>query len=259
MPPAARPIVGIDLGTARLGVVVAHPTLPLRVVDADVLDVNPLYLAPSADWIRAGLDEYAVNGIPPDVVVEFAPLYIPDGASAAKARAMAGNHSIMKDLLNLIYAACPGPVYQVAIIGRRSWSARVVPGHKGGITNAESNAGLADHLDPAGRWPLIQHQDTRDAAGAIVGYLLGAPHREARQGKSGAKRKQRPYVSPPRVIARRAAEAAQDAVADRCLAAGIGSVSTLPLPIRLPSPCCRPCGCGLRGRHRRGCTRYPGP
>lgn len=203
-------ILGLDLGTAHLGVVIASHALPLRILDARTLDIDKHDLGPVADWVRAGADANATDGVPPDIVAEMGALYIPADAGPAQARAMAVNHARMDALLSLIYQACPGPVYRVTTIARRSWSSRIVPRHRGGLTNAEASAGLAAHLDPAGRWPLLSDQHRRDACGAVLGYLIGAPQRAYVPGKAGGKR----VRCTPATLARRVHDAAMDALVE---------------------------------------------
>lgn len=259
----SRPIFGLDLGTVRLGLVIAPPSLPLRVLDARTLVIDRHNLGPVADWVRAGLDENAVEGLPPDVVVELGPLYIPAGANAAKARAMAANHAGMEALLTLIYQACPGPLYQIVTIARRTWSSRVVPHHRGGVSNAEASAGLAAHLDPAGLWPLLSTQDTRDAAGAVIGYLLGVPRRKVRPG-SVTRTRNRKYVYRyvPRKNARTKALEAHDArVAPRVEAAAAIVAALAPHIAHsgARSPAARRAlGCRCIRPHRTDCPLYPG-
>lgn len=246
-------ILGLDLGTAHLGVVVAAaPVLPLRILDARKLDIDKNDLGPVADWVRAGADANATDGVPPDLVVEFGALYIPAGASEQKARAIAENHSAMKALLVLIWQACPGPFYRVETIARRTWSARVLPAHQGGITNAEASAALAPHVDPAGRWPLLSDQHRRDAAGAIVGHLLGSPGRGRRIRAHGSG--PRPLLTAEERIAHRRAAVARHLAKNGAATAAAASAGGCTCgPDGAPRPI------GSKGRHRAACPVAPPP
>ncbi len=250
-------IVGLDLGSAKLGAVAAFAGLPLRVIGAQTLPVDRHSLAPTADHLRAEVDALAAAcGEVPEIVIEFGALYIPKDASPQAARAMAANHETMSTLLLLIWQAMPGPVYRTATIARRSWSSRVVPHTQGGVTTAASNAGLAAYLDPAGNWIELADQHRRDAVGAIVGWLLGAPVRESRPWKAGRIRKRykpKPRPPSPRALAKRA----QDAAADALLEAAQARVAAVVLPLPRYVEPLRPCGCGQRGPHRDGCAIGP--
>lgn len=210
-------LVGLDLGSRYLGVVVASATLPLRIIDSATPEVDRHDLDATARMLRALVDKYAPHGLPPDVVVELGAFYPPKGATPQQIVAMAENHKTMERLLDRIHEALPGPFYRVVTIARRTWSSRVVPHHKGGVSNAEANAGLPTWLDPAGAWPKLSDQHRRDACGACIGYLLGAPKREPRPTKG--KRKRKPYKPRPKrpPTARELALLAHDARADALL------------------------------------------
>lgn len=208
----APAIIGLDLGTAMLGVVVARPAVPLHVLVADTPKVNKHDLDATAGAVRALVDRYTAGGTPPDIVAEFGKFYPPNGATPQQIVAMAANHALMTKLLDLICAACPGPYFRVATIARRTWSSRVVPHHAGGVSNADATAGLAQWLDPEGAWPLLADQHRRDAAGALIGYLRGPNERAARQGRR-------------RASERTKARAAHDARCEALLEAGLARVA----------------------------------
>lgn len=172
-------IVGVDLGSRRLGFVVAGSSIPLRIHHADTAEVNPHALGGTADAIRRLVDG-RTDGLPPDVVVEYGTLYIPHDATPQQAQAMAAAHEVMASLLLLIRQALPGPLYRVHTIARRTWSSRVVPHHRGNVSNQEARAGLAQWLDPEGNWPKLSDQHRVDATGAVLGWLLG-PTAKARK------------------------------------------------------------------------------
>lgn len=199
--------IGLDLGTKTMGIVLAEHVMPLRVLDAGSVKINDP--GAMADNVRSMVDQYASGGFPAAITVEFGPLYIPATATPQQARAMAENHRTMDRQLDRIYAACPGPIYRVATISRRTWSSRVVPHHQGGITNQEARAGLASWLDPLGAWPLLTDQHRVDAAGALVGWLLGPS--KATSG-SRSRSRSRPSKLSPKTLARLAHDARLDAL-----------------------------------------------
>lgn len=236
-------VLGLDLGTKTMGIVLAEHVVPLRVLDAASVRVNVHDPEGSAAKVRALADQHAVR----DVVVEFGPLYIPATATPQQARAMAENHRVMDKQLDRICAACPGPFYRVTTISRRTWSARVVPHHQGGIGNAEARAGLATWLDPLGAWPLLADQHRVDAAGALVGWLLG-PAKAKRRRRSG-----RP--SPPPLT-----PAEQTALAERrALATPAGRLARRALLNCTCGPNATPRPPGIRGRHPSTCPAAPPP
>jgi hypothetical protein len=198
-------IIGLDLGTAALGVVIARNTLPLYVTDATTINVTA-DLGALADEIRALADRLARAPLPPDIICELGPLYIPVGASPQKARAVAANHATMERLLDRICQACPGPWYRVTPIARHTWASRVVPHQSGGVSTAQARTALPANLDPHGRWLLLADQHTRDAAGALIGHLLGpAPKARPRRRSTS------PGLSLA-ALSRRAHDAAADAL-----------------------------------------------
>lgn len=251
-------IVGLDLGTVHLGACVALGGIPLTIADAGTPPVNRHDLDATARDTRAWVDHWwGAAPFPPDVVIELGALYIPKDASPQQARAMAENHATMSALLALIYQALPGPFYRVHVIARRTWSSRVVPHHQGGVSNVEASAGLAAWLDPASAWPLLSDQHRRDACGAIIGHLLGAPLRSSRPNKPGRKRKPRPPRPP---TPRQLAERRQDAAADRLLEGAQARLAALPPPTAPPPPPRCPHGCGATphaGLCRRPYGRQP--
>lgn len=192
-------IIGLDLGTRHLGVVVAGDAIPLQIVDASTPTVDPHDLDATAREVRVLVDRLAGGALPPGVVVELGALYIPLGSSPQKAQAMAEAHATMGRLLDRIYEAVPGPYYRVVTIARRTWSSRVVPHHMGGVSNAEARAGLGAWLDPSSAWPLVADQHRADACGAILGWLLGPSSRPYVAGRRRNRRK-RPLL--PATIAR---------------------------------------------------------
>lgn len=244
--PRCPSIMGLDLGSRHLGAVVSAEALPLRPLSRR-WDVDPRDLGPTADRVRREVDGLAgLDGsLPPDVVVEFGALYMPKDVSSQAAQKIAEAHATCGRLLDLVWRACPGPFYQVTLITRASWSHRVVPHTSGGITDAMANEGLRTHVDP-GMWTALVSQDERDAAGALVGHLLGACARTSTR-RNGRKRNRPLYVSPPHVLARRAHDARLDALCE----AGALRILASPPPVVTEG---RPCGCGRRGPHRRDCA-----
>lgn len=267
-------IIGLDLGTRHLGVVVAGDAIPLQIVDASTPAVNPHDLDATAREVRVLVDRLAGGALPPGVVVELGALYIPLGSSPQKAQGMAEAHATMGRLLDRIYEAVPGPYYRVVTIARRTWSSRVVPHHMGGVSNAEARAGLGAWLDPSSAWSLVADQHRADACGAILGWLLGPA---SRPYVAGRRRNRRSKIQ-PRTIARHRhsshVERLADAAAARLAAAASAMLHSGPRhlptdkrqPRPLPAPL-PPCSCGPRGSprgsasgpHARHCARVSSP
>lgn len=253
-------IVGLDLGTVYLGLVVARDSLPLYVLAADTWRINKDDLGPVADRMRAELDALAdPGGLPPRLVMEIGTLYIPVGSDEKKSWAMATAHARAERLRDLIFAACPGPWYHTDTIPRRTWSSRVKPHHKGGVSDEEANEALVKHLDAYGAWTSLSDQHRRDACGAVLGDIIGSHGERVTSSRApGVKgkrnRKRVPYVykEPPHLTKRRAEDARLDALCEE------GALRILAAPPRVvmePSAPPRPCACGSRGPHRAACKR----
>lgn len=176
-------ILSLDLGSRRIGAVLAPPSLPLRPVGKPVtVDVDPENIDPTVAHLAELLDAGRVSA----VILEHAPLYMPAGKSPAAYAAIATAHEVCSRLHERITLLCRErkiPTLGTTqkgmshpAVSRQTWAHRVVPHHQGGITDAAANAGLEVHVDPAA-WALLTDQDQRDAAGALVGHLLPAPRR----------------------------------------------------------------------------------
>ncbi len=173
-------LVGLDLGSKHLGLVVVDArtyavegapdcgSLAVRVVlDAHTLAVDPTHLDGA---VNAALD-VAVSVGACAFVVEHAPWFPPGGASPGGLKISQANWLVTHDLLDALRRASPIPVH---VIARQTWAHRVVPHHRGGVTDADVTRALPALLDPASL-ALLTDTHQRDAAGAVLGYLLAPP------------------------------------------------------------------------------------
>jgi hypothetical protein len=170
-------LVGIDPGSAHLGLVVVDArayavegapdcgALPVRVVlVADTLAVDPAHLGAIVNEIL----DVAVSVGAGALVVEHAPWFPPGGASPGGLKVSHDNWLVTHDLLDALRRESPIPVH---VIARQTWAHRVVPHHRGGVTDADVTRALPALLDPASL-ALLTDTHQRDAAGAVLGYLL---------------------------------------------------------------------------------------
>lgn len=193
-------VVGIDLGSARVGIVGSHDELPIRSVTRETLKVNRRDLNKTV----AAVIERVCPGAE-RAVLEHAPFYAPVGKSAAALASMAHNHEIASILRERLERELSARGVRVLTIPRASWAHRVVPRTRGGITDEMANAGLRAHVD-ASAWESLATQDERDALGAIVGTLLPRPKKVRRGRRGRGFRVEGPSLSPAlRALRKRAA------------------------------------------------------
>lgn len=264
-------LLGLDLGSRRCGMVLAPEALPLVIPIAghQTLDVDKGDLGPVASQIEAMVASGNVSA----VVVEHGPLYLGADWPPAKRVAVAQAHEVASRLHERILTICTGHAIPCHTIARNTWAHRVVPHHQGGVSNDLSNAALPAHVDPEA-WGRLADQDQRDAAGVLVGYLLGGapagprparrrlgPIRDRRKDQSAPNIRSLPLEEQARIRAERKAGEKQRKQ-DYFRAAGPpGSVERL---ARTDTDCtCGPGGMprllGMGGRHRRGCPVAPAP
>lgn len=249
----------------------ALPALPLVVPlgGHQTLDVDKGDLAPVAGQIEAML----MSGHVEAIVVEHGPFYPRMDKSAAANAAMAAAHGIASRLHERILTLCADLLLPCHTIARNTWAHRVVPHHQGGVSNEEGNAALSGRVDPE-TWARLADQDQRDAAGALVGHLLGGatvgprparrrlgPIRDRRKDQSTPNIRTLPPEEQARIRAdRKAAAKVKDKVRFQ-LAAGPDAPARL---ARAATDCtCGPNGTprptSATGRHRRECPVAPAP
>lgn len=143
---------------------------------------------------------------------------------------------------------------ELVTIPRARWAHRVVPHTSGGITDDAANEGLQVHITPDSweQWlsggEAIERQDKRDAAGAIVGWLLPAPRRARKPVET--KRAPLPAMTQEQKLARRRAQTLERV--HRCRAPEVAE--------RVAAGCL--CFIGRThggGRHKAGCPLAPPP
>lgn len=239
------PVLSLDLGSRRIGAVSAPALLPLRPVGRTI-PVDPANIEPVLEHLSAILHPAALSA----VVLEHAPLYMPPGKSPAGYREIAAAHEVCSRLHERIVLMCRERGIAVVTVARQTWAHRVVPRTRGGITDAMANDGLVAHCDGAAL-ATLEDQDQRDAAGALVGWLLGPPKKA---GRARAKGPPRPLLTAEQRAANRRV------VVARCVKRASVARDTA----RLRSGCsCGPDGgprlTGARGRHRRLCPMAPPP
>jgi hypothetical protein len=195
-------IIGIDLGSARVGVVAARSSLPLHIAAACEIQVNPrkvplhrLDLGPVVEEIIS-----CVGAAAPvtEVVIEHGLFYAPTGKSPAALAAMAQAHEVCSRLEERLRLALAG-VYKVTTVCRETWSHRAVPHTRGTITDAMAWEGLLTHI--AEGEALLDTQDERDAAGVLLAVLLPPPKKR----RAARVAQPRPKPTADEVAARQAA------------------------------------------------------
>lgn len=167
-------IAGIDLGSVRLAVVLGVEELPLRLASpARTLKVDPKDL----DVVVGVVVEMLIQAGVTRAAIEHGAPYVPKGADEAAAAAMWRAHTVCTRLEERLYPPLRAAGIEVVTMARRTWSSRVVPHHRGGISEAESNDGVRgfcgegvyeSFVDQDGR----RDQDQIDAAGVLLGAWL---------------------------------------------------------------------------------------
>lgn len=168
-------VIGLDLGSRRLGVVITHDALPLRAVVAITVIVDPTDLGPAVAIVDALLELHQ----PSLAVIEHARFFVPSGASPQKIQAMAEAHGVCERLHERLSVALAARAVQTETIPRASWAHRVVPHTQGGITDLMARTAIEGHVIE-GWEEIARGQDTIDAAGVIFGLLMPKPRRRQR-------------------------------------------------------------------------------
>lgn len=213
----AEQVLALDLGSKHLGMVSAPPTLPLRPSARWTQDVDPANLDPAVGTVAAVLNTGKIG----TVVLEIAPrFFAPKGASEPAKAAMLEAYTVCRVLAERVELLCREhePPIPYERVSRQRWAHRVVP-HARGITEEAGHAGVKVRTDP-GLWAILRGEHERDAAGALVGYLLGLEvdrAKEARRAKRG-----------PRAVAR----ATDDAPAPRAADLMVDALRAHGRPIR---------------------------
>ncbi len=165
--PAAK-VLGVDLGSARVGVTLVHAGLPLEVVAADTIQVTDHdHLGPVVNEIVACVRAAEIGASScRDIVCEHGSLY--PGKTPWATMQIAKAHAISSRLLAELRLALPGPWYRIQAIPRSTWAHRVVPHHHGGISTAASRDAL--------RWDVtaIPMRWTQRDALRLIGLPLDA-------------------------------------------------------------------------------------
>src|SRR5882762_6689712 len=123
-----------------VGVALAPAVLPLRGVLHTTVLVDPPDLAPAVARIVA----LCVGA--GQVVLEHAPFYVPSGKSPQAIAAMAAAHEVATVLEVHLQRELGALGIPVATIPRATWTHRVVPHTRGGISDAVARAGLEAHV-----------------------------------------------------------------------------------------------------------------
>lgn len=220
-------ILSLDLGSRHCGIAALIDALPVRVIAAKTLDVNPADLDPTAAQILGAID-LAVQVSRdrgerrPRIVIEWGRFYVPQrgtpALTAAAGAAMGEARDPMICMRDRVEQRCKVLGVEVLRIPAKTWRARI--GCRG-----RDDAAVAEALAVHTPLSALEDEHQRDAVGAAAGVLLGEDG-QAPMRRAGAKRSR----TPPRVLARRAAEALQDAAADAMLTASVAAVDGLALP-----------------------------
>jgi hypothetical protein len=242
-------IVGVDLGSARVGLVAAPSSLPLDVAASVTIHVDPkgpTRLNAVVDRVLACVRFAGAR----QVAIEHAALYAPVNKGPAALAAIAHAHEVCAILEARLRVELDRLGVAVHTLPRASWAHRVVPNHRGGIPDALANAGLQEHLAP-GSWTRLVSQDERDAAGAILGVLLPAPRRVVKRRNRHAPTPPKSTPTPEQIDARRVRRREQDRNVHRALR------GSTPLTDRPDAGCSCTEGHNGGGRHRSGCPLAP--
>lgn len=185
-------IGGIDLGSVWLAAVVGEDELPLR------LPVAPLTLGVderSPEIVVAVVVKFFIRSGVTRAAIEFGRFFAGDAPTSGGATASANAWGVMKVLEHLFARELRAAGIEVLTVGRRTWSSRLVPHHQGGISNAESNAGVKAKCAPeawatlSDRGDGVDPQHRIDAAGVLLGAWLVEPARRLRHHKYRDRRK----------------------------------------------------------------------
>jgi hypothetical protein len=123
---------------------------------------------------------------------------------------MAHAHEICSTLRALLMLRLEPLGIDVVTMARATWSHRVVPFTKGGITDAMVNAALPSFI--ASGSDLLLNQDQRDAAGLLVGHILTPQPKQPRAPRAPA-----PVKAKPARPAKPKRELTEDEIVDRRL------------------------------------------
>lgn len=186
-------IGGIDLGSAWLAAVVAADDLPARWTEEPrTFAVDPRDL----DVVVAVVVELFIKSGVTRAAIEFGRFYSGESPSAGQATAMGNAWGIMHTLEHLFGNALRAAGIEVLTMARRTWSSRLVPHHQGGISTADSNAGVEAKC-AEGEYARLLDQHQRDAAGVLLGAWLVDPERRRRHQKYRDRRKDPTAPRPP--------------------------------------------------------------
>lgn len=164
-------IIGFDLGSAHMGVAIVAGALPLDVIDALTLGVDPNNL----DTVVAVAVELAIKaGATRSAIEHGVKFYVPDGASKQQIMSMAQAHAICGQLQRKLTEALTAEGIEAITWARQSWAHRVVQHHQGSITTAAANEGVRAQCAP-GSWERLGDQHQRDAGGVACMFLVEPP------------------------------------------------------------------------------------
>lgn len=205
-------VVGYDLGSAQMGAAFLADTLPLDVLHAVTLGVDPKDL----DVVVAVAVELAVRMRATRAAIEhgmkFHPPWfsIPEGSTATQIKAilerrqrqiisMAEEHAICGKLQEKLSSALQAAGIEAVTWARETWAHRVVPHHQGGVSNAEAKAGVRALCAP-GSWEALSDDHQRDAAGTACMWLIDPPARPKRPSRASPSAPPKPVYTPEQKV-----------------------------------------------------------
>ena len=118
MTPTAGPTIGLDLGSAHCGIVAAIHGRPLV---AHTVDVSPDDVTAAWRAIEAAI----VESCAVRVVIEWAPFYVPRGASLQAATSMARHREVQVRLLDRVEQLCIARSVTLVRIAAATWRKRL--------------------------------------------------------------------------------------------------------------------------------------
>lgn len=180
-------IIAFDLGSASLGIAVLADALPINVLHAVTLGVDPDDL----DLVVTVAVEFAVRVGAARAAIEHgvkfhAPYFtIPPGSTPSQVNAIlarhraqttsiAAQHAICGKLQDKLSVALASAGIEAVTWARETWAHRVRQHHQGSITTAQANESLRDRCAP-GAWERLRDQHQRDAAGVGCMWLVDPP------------------------------------------------------------------------------------
>lgn len=174
---APRRPCAVDLGSGTCGFVAATLETGARVPRVSFAEPLPVDVKNTTACAEAILTLISAHGCD-CLVVEVGHLFDAGAATVAIGEALA----VCREILGALRLELRRKGVEVHQINRRSWSSRLVPGIKGGITNAMAAEAAVDGLDEASaeHFRGDRRQHMRDALGALRGWMLREEAAEAK-------------------------------------------------------------------------------